>query len=261
MLIFSICHFYYVFPVFICAMFFFHYKYLLPAENFYRDEYIDVTSTCESTPKDLLNKKVGHDFKKRIPLSFKRQGQNCFEKNPHPKPDDWRVEIAIPKTHSPCISVPEVQYEESQCSSLSKTCETNNAFVRSIQEVEYEYVHVDDKQEFSSSSNAFPDNFESKGSIGCSDVLDEIQMVKTIGRGARFDTPETSAEEKRYTVKMLNRQSLESTVTESCSQMVHGCCSQTAKEVASIQKHLLEIENKQSDMMDLLKVLCLRFRI
>lgn len=224
-------------------------------ENFYRDEYIDVTSTCESTPKDLLNKKVGPDFtKKRIPLSFKRLGQNCVEKAPHPKADDWHIEIAVPKTHSPCISVPEVHYEESQCSSVSKTCETNNAYMRSIQEVEYEYVHVDDKQEFSSASNVFPDNFESKASMVCSDVLDEVHLVETVGTGARFASKETSAEEKRYSTKMQNRQSLESTVTESCSQIVYGCCSQTAKEVASIQKHLLEIENKQSDMMDLLKV-------
>lgn len=223
------------------------------AENFYRDEYSDITSACGSTPKDATIKRIGtNSVKKRVPLSFKKSGENLIEKSQHSKADDWRIEIAVPKARN--ISLSDVQYEESQGSCITKTCERTSADRTSARDVEYEYVHVDDKQECSSASTLFPENFESKALAVCTNVLDEVNLVKKIGRGPPFVTEEISTEEKRYTAKIRDRHSLDSTVTESTSPTMNGCCSKTANEIASIQKQLLEIETKQSDLMDLLKV-------
>ena len=53
---------------------------------------------------------------------------------------------------------------------------------------------------------------------------------------------------------MQKRKALDSTVTNLCSQTMHGSCLHTTNEVAFIKKQLLEIEAKQSKVLDLLKV-------
>ncbi|KAL3535002.1 hypothetical protein ACH5RR_003463 [Cinchona calisaya] len=222
-------------------------------ENFYRDEYSDITSACGSTPKDAKIKKIGtNSVKKRVPLSFKISGENLIEKAQHSKADDWRIEIAVPKTHN--ISLSDVQYEESQGSCVTKTCERTLADRTSTREGEYESVHADDKKECSSASTLFKKNFESTSLAVCPNVLDEVNLVKKMGRDPLFGTEKISTEEKVYTAQIHDRHSLDSTVTESISPSMNDCCSKTATEMASMRKQLLEIENKQSNLMDLLKV-------
>ncbi|CAN4110050.1 unnamed protein product [Withania somnifera] len=186
-------------------------------ENLYKDDYCDITSASESTLKDVRPKKFGCDsVKRKLPLSLRKAGHNHVEKPQHSGADEWRVEIEVPKTRKVFMS--EVRDEESEGSSVTKAF-AKGAETRSSHDVEYEYVHIDDKQECSSGSNLFPGNFQ------CKDVA-----------GSHED-----------------RRSIDSTVTELSSQKLHGCCSHIAKEMLSVRKQLVDIENKQSNLLDLLK--------
>lgn len=218
-------------------------------ENLYKDDYGDITSVSESTLKDVTPKKFGCDsVKNKLPLSLRKVGHNHVEK-PHHSGDEWHVEIAVPKTRK--IFVPEVRDEESEGSSVTKAFE-KGAKTRSAHVV-YEYVHIDDKQECSSGSNLFPDNFERKEVVGSHDVIEEASLGTPLGTSRRSAVEEISIEEQRYFSGMQDRRSLDSTVTDLSSQKLHGCCSQVAKEMLSVRKQLLDMENKQSNLLDLFK--------
>uniref|UniRef100_M1B246 Microtubule-associated protein TORTIFOLIA1 n=1 Tax=Solanum tuberosum TaxID=4113 RepID=M1B246_SOLTU len=220
-------------------------------ENLYKDDYGDITSASESTLKDVTPKKFGCDsVKNKLPLSLRKAGHNHVEKPQHSGADEWHVEIAVPKTRK--IFMPEVRDEESEGSSVTKAFE-KGAGTRSSHDVEYEYVHIDDKQECSSGSNLFPDNFQRKEVVGSHDVIDEASLGTPLGTSRRSAVEEISIEEQRYFSGMQDRRSLDSTVTDLSSQKLHGCCSQVAKEMLSVRKQLLDIENKQSNLLDLLK--------
>lgn len=220
-------------------------------ENLYKDDYGDITSASESTLKDVTPKKFGCDsVKNKLPLSLRKAGHNHVEKPQHSGADEWHVEIAVPKTHK--IFMPEVRDEESEGSSVTKAFE-KGAETRSSHDVEYEYVHIDDKQECSSGSNLFPDNFQRKEVVGSHDVIDEASLGTPLGTSRRSAVEEISIEEQRYFSGMQDRRSLDSTVTDLSSQKLHGCCSQVAKEMLSVRKQLLDIENKQTNLLDLLK--------
>ena len=84
--------------------------------------------------------------------------------------------------------------------------------------------------------------------------MKEDCLVKQMVRNQQFAAEVISSEEQRYSVKWQDRRTLDSTVIELSPQSIRGCCKQTANELASIRKQLLEIENKQSNFMDMLKV-------
>ncbi|KAA8535880.1 hypothetical protein F0562_030883 [Nyssa sinensis] len=218
-------------------------------ENFCGGDYGDISSANEPGWKDVTQ----HDsIKKRIPLSNRKAYQNFVENPKHSKANDWHVEIAVPKTHN--ISSANVYNEESQGSSVTKTFERMSTVNTSPQDAGYEYVPMDDRQECSSVSNLVTNNFETKYVTVSHACLEESGLVKPMGINQRFADEEISTEEQRYSVKMRDRRSLDSTVTETSSQTMRGCCLQTANEMISIRKQLLEIEDKQSNLMDLLKV-------
>lgn len=214
-------------------------------ENLYKDDYGDITSASELTLKDVTPKKFGCDsVKNKHPLSLRKAGHNHVEKPQHSGADEWHVEIAVPKTRK--IFMPEVRDEESEGSSVMKAFE-KGAEIRSSHDVEYEYVHIDDKQECSSGSNLFPDKFQRE------EVAGSHELIAPLGTSQRSAVEEISIEEQRYFSGMQDRRSLDSTVTELSSQKLHGCCSHVAKEMLSIRKQLLDIENKQSNLLDFLK--------
>lgn len=227
--------------------------YSPPAERSYRDEYADITSARDSTLKDNTLMKFGIELaKKRVPLSSRKSGRTYIEKSQQSGTTDWKIEIAIPKSRN--ISAAENPNDESEGSSVIKRCERINSDARSISNTEYEYVEVDDKQECSSVSDLFTESIKSKVVTVHCDAFDDASLVKSTGTSRRFAADEVSIEEQRYLAKMHDRRSLDSTITESTSQTMHGCCSQTEKEIVLIRKHLLEIENKQASLMDMLKV-------
>jgi hypothetical protein len=219
-------------------------------ENFCGGDYSDLTSTSESGWKDATLKRTGRGSNKgTIPLSTRKTCQNYVETQ-HSKADDWHIEIAVPKSHN---VLEDFHNEESEGSSVTKALERMSTDVTSARDIGYEYVPMDDKQECSSVCNLATDNFETKFVAVSHECLEEGGSVKPIRRTQRFAAEEIS-DEQIYSVKMQDRRSLDSTVTESFSQTASGCCSQMANEMVFIRKQLLEIENKQSSLMDLLQV-------
>ncbi|KAM5553513.1 TORTIFOLIA1-like protein 2 [Rosa sericea] len=218
-------------------------------ENFFGGDYSDITSASESGRKDRsLRKAVIGATKSRIPLSGRRTRPNHVENHQRSSEDDWHIEIAVPKAHN--ASLPEYQNEESEGSTITKTLERMSTDVTSTQDMGYEYVHMDEKQECSSQSNIVTDDIETKFVTVSCNSLEESSSQKPVGRNQRFAVEGISSE-KMYSER--DRRSLDSTVTESDSHTPHGCCSQMANEVSCIRKQLSEIENKQSNLMDLLQ--------
>ncbi|XP_016580232.2 TORTIFOLIA1-like protein 2 [Capsicum annuum] len=214
-------------------------------ENLYKDDYGDITRASESTVKDVTPMKFGCDtVRNKLRLSLRKAGHNHVEKPQRSGADEWHVEIAVPKTRK--IFMSEVRDEESEGSSVTKAFE-KGAETRNSHDVEYEYVHIDDKQECSSGSNLFPDNFHGKEVVGSHEV------IAPLGASRRSAVEEISIEEQRYLSGMQDQRSLDSTVTELSSPKLHGCCSHIAKEMKYVRKQLLDIENKQSNLLDLLK--------
>ncbi|KAI3447282.1 hypothetical protein Pfo_003947 [Paulownia fortunei] len=222
-------------------------------ETSYRDDYGDITSASDSTLKDITLMKSGSELaKKKVPLSSRKAGRTYIEKSQQSGTNDWHIEIAIPNSHN--ISVGENQNDESECSSVTKRCERINADVWSIKNSGYDYVEVGDKQECSFVSNLFTESIKSKFVTAHCEALDDASLVKSTGTSQRFAADEVNIEEQRYLAKMHDRRSLDSTVTESTSHVIRGC-SQTEKDMVLIRSQLLEIENKQSNLMDMLKAL------
>lgn len=217
--------------------------FVIPTENFCGGDYSDITSASDSGWKDAMLKKVATDTlkKRRIPLSVRKTCQNYVESPQHSKANEWNIEISVSKGHN--VSLTDVHNEESEGSSVTKTLERSSVDVKSMQDIGYD---VNDKQECSSVSNLVADNFETKFVTVSDDSL--------MGRSQRFKTEEITNEEQIFLAKVQDRRSLDSTVTELSSQPVRGCCLQTANEMVSIRKQLLEIESKQSSLMDLLQV-------
>ncbi|KAL0308340.1 UNVERIFIED_CONTAM: TORTIFOLIA1-like protein 2 [Sesamum radiatum] len=221
-------------------------------ETSYRDDYGDVTCSIDSTLKDNTPMKFDNELaKKRVPLSSRKAGRTYIEKSLQSGTNEWQIEIAIPRNRN--ISLAENQNDESEGSSVTKRCERTNSDVKSISNIGYEYAEVDDKQECSSVSNLFTESIKSEVVKNHFDAFDDANLVKSTGTSQRVAADEVSIEERRYLAKVHGRRSLDSTVTESTSQIMPVCCSQTEKEIVLIRKHLLEIENKQSNLMDMLK--------
>ncbi|KAI3443468.1 hypothetical protein Pfo_000133 [Paulownia fortunei] len=221
-------------------------------ETSYRDDYGDTTSASDATLKDNTLMKLGSELaKKRVPLSSRKAERTYIEKSQQSGTNDWKIEIAIPKSRN--NSAAENLNDESDGSSVIKRCERTNFDARSVSNIGYEYVEVDDKQDCSSVSNLFTASIKSKVVTAHCDASDDASLVKSTGTSQRFAADEVSIEEQRYLAKMHDRRSLDSTITESTSQTVRGCCSQTEKDMVLIRKQLLEIENKQSSLMDMLK--------
>ncbi|EEF34566.1 Microtubule-associated protein TORTIFOLIA1, putative [Ricinus communis] len=218
-------------------------------EIFCRGDYSDLTSTSDSARKEVTPKKAVTDLaKRRIPLSVKKTCQNYLDSQHH-KADDWQIEIAVPKSHN--VSLADLRNEESEGSSITKTLERINSDTASTLYNGCEYVPVDDKQDCSSVSNLVADNFETKF---VTVSHEEGDMSKLKERNQCLAAQGINNEEQTYSAQIRDRRSLDSTVTETSFQPSHGCCSQMANEMACVQKQLLEIENKQSNLMEMLQV-------
>ncbi|XP_061362061.1 TORTIFOLIA1-like protein 2 [Gastrolobium bilobum] len=221
-------------------------------ENICRGDTADLSSTTtESRQRDVkLQKDNIKSTMGRIPLSVRKACQNYVRNPHHLKPDDWHVEIAVARTHS----VVGFQNEESESSSVTKQLETMSADVTSMQDVGYEYVPMDDKQECSSVSNLTTDNFATKFLTASNDCFINSGLRKPIARSQQF-SEEISCNEQMYSTKMQHpTRSSDSTVTEPSPQTTHECCAQMANEMICIQNQLSDIEIKQANMMHQLQM-------
>lgn len=221
-------------------------------ENFYGGDCNDLISTSDSGQKGVSLKKAAVDSAKRIPLSVKKTSQHYVQDPQHSKTDEWHIEIAVPKSHN--VSLPDLHNEESEGSCVTKTLERITADVSCMQDIPYEYIPMDDKQECSSVSNLVSENYETKSVTISHDCLQEAGLLKQMGRSQQFKSAEISSEDQLYLGKMRDSRSLDSTVTDSGSEITRGCCSHMANEMVSIRKQLLEIEARQLSLMDHLRV-------
>ncbi|XP_022926186.1 TORTIFOLIA1-like protein 2 [Cucurbita moschata] len=200
-------------------------------ENLCGGDFSDVTSSVEHGKKDTAIRKVGMGSTRgRIPLNMRKTCPRYLENTQHFKANDCHIEIAVPQKHNQSLSG--FYTEESEGSTITKTFQGVSSDATDMQDIEYDYVRMDDKQECSS---------------------EDSNMHKSTDRNKRFVTEEATSEGQIYSTKVTDRRSLDSVVTESSCQVVQECDSEIANDMVCIRKHLLEIENKQSNLMDLFK--------
>ncbi|KAI3416738.1 uncharacterized protein J3R85_015195, partial [Psidium guajava] len=220
-------------------------------ENNYGGDFCDLTSASESGRAVIL-KNVGRDsVKKRIGLSARKACQNFVEKQEHPKPEDWNVEIVVPKNTN--MSVEHCEEQEPDGSFFTNGAERISSDITSMQEDVYDYGIIDDQQECSSVSNLGADSCKTKLMTVSKGCIDESSH-DFHGISHQHVIEEVSSEGPVYPFTMQDRRSLDSTVTESSHPAMSGCCQKAANEMISIRKQLSAIEEKQSNLLDLLQV-------
>lgn len=222
-----------------------------PTENFYGGDYADVSS---ATPEKIgLCSAVSgttSSTKKRTPLVARKTCLN-YVQSPHPKTNDWHIEIALPNTHT--VSLAAINDQESEGSCVTKIFK-GNADATKVHGVGYDYVPMADKPESSSMSDVVSDHFETKQVTAIHSSQEEGDSVKVMGMDYRFPIKKNDSEAHICSSTVQDRNSLDSTVTELSSRSSHGSCLHTMNELAFIRNKLLEIESKQSNLLDLIKV-------
>ncbi|KAI3701753.1 hypothetical protein L6452_27071 [Arctium lappa] len=223
----------------------------LPKGSFTKGgDYSDILRARESTVK---NTSVHREpVEKRVPLSVRKNGHSYVGSPQHSNANDWNIEVSVPNTRN--ISLAYAPDEESGGNSVTKTSERTRSDITSTQDIGFEYVPMDDKLEFSSASNIETEKFEAKLVTTTENCQLKGKLVNSLGVNQFQLDKEISTEERRYFAKIEDCRSLDSTVTESSSETHHGCCMQTAKEIAFFREKLIDIENKQSNLLDLLQV-------
>ncbi|KAI3964863.1 hypothetical protein MKW92_034857 [Papaver armeniacum] len=215
-----------------------------------RGEYSDLTSASDGGWKDVASKNIGKGtVSRRVPLTSRRMGANNVPSPQKSKAEDWEIQIAVPKTCP--INLMDRQEEESEGSCLTKAFERRTEDTRVLQDNTYDYSPTDGISECSM-SNLVDGKFEIKRVSH--DFLEKSTVVKSVERNKQPTAEEAVFQHPVCPERSLNRQSLDSTITEVSSQVVRGCCSRTANEMAIMQKQLSEIENKQSSLMDMLQL-------
>ncbi|XP_057517054.1 TORTIFOLIA1-like protein 2 isoform X2 [Amaranthus tricolor] len=217
-----------------------------------RDDYGDLVPACSSLWKDIAQENLKANFvRKRAPVSTRKLCSKFADTSGKSNECEWHVGVAVPKMHP---GFPRLLHnDESESSSACKTQETITADVISMQGIGYEYDLSDEKQEYTSVSNHVSDDFTNKFMSSIHRHSGRGDIIMSEGSEKLFLVGKTDVEtEKSHTPKMEDRRSLDSTVTEAeeCDS-VHVYCSQTENEISSIRKQLLEIEKKQSNLMDL----------
>lgn len=221
-------------------------------ESYFGGDSGDVFSSIEFGGKDGLLRNMGTSSMKKNIFSSRKICESYADNPQQCKKNDWNIEIALPRALN--VSLADGPSEESEESSVTKTFGRVNSDVTSTQDNGFEYVSVDDGLETSSISNLVSDNFETKFVAVSNENYKEVGSMKLIVPTQKIAADETISEQ-RYPSRMQDRKSLDSTVTQLSSHAIPGCCSQTANEINSIRKQLSEIENNQSNLMDLIKML------
>ncbi|CAK9327902.1 unnamed protein product [Citrullus colocynthis] len=218
-------------------------------ENLCGGDFSDVTSSVEHGKRDAAIKKVGvGSTRGRIPLNMRKTSQSYLENAQHFKPNDCHIEIAVPQKRNQSLSG--FQTEESEGSTVTKTFQGVSTDATDMHDVEYDYIRMDDKQECSSVSNFLPG--QEFGTV-YQESHEDTSVHKSTDRNKRFVNEGVTSEGQIYSTKVKDRRSLDSVVTESSCQIVQEYDSEIANDMVCIRKHLLEIENKQSNLMDLFK--------
>ncbi|XP_020265965.1 TORTIFOLIA1-like protein 2 isoform X2 [Asparagus officinalis] len=214
-------------------------------------DYSDVTSASDGGWRDLSCGKVGPvsalsatstlTSKKRNPLTVQKACSNYVHNSHHPSSSDWHIDISLPKVRA--MSTVGDHLKEFEGYSTEMTLE-RAADANKLHDNKYDYAPADDNIDCSSTSDLVSGSFETKH-------VTVSESPATLNRLDRRSVVEDADSEDP---RMQERKSLDSTVTDLSSAGMQGCCLHTASELAFIKKQLLEIETKQSNLLDLLQV-------
>lgn len=188
---------------------------------------------------------------KRNPSGIREACLNYVQSPCHPKANDWNIEIALPKTYT--VTSADTHDEESEGSCVTGTFERNASAIK-VQGFKYDYVPMNDKAESYSVSDFVSSSVNTKQERIVNSCLQESDSVKVIGMDHRSPAGETDSEEHMSSLAVHKHKNLDSMVAELNSQSLRGCCLHTANELAFIREKLLEIETKQSSLLDLVQV-------
>lgn len=111
-----------------------------------------------------------------------------------------------------------------------------------------------EKHQFLSTLNAVDSYCKSKFALEQSSAGLENAIEISVDSSPQSAIEEVSSVNQSCLTKSQDRNSFDSNVTDSRSQVTGCCCMQTANTLSSMKKQLLEIENKQSTIVDLLQV-------
>lgn len=188
-----------------------------------------------------------------MPLTARKTCQNLVQGTQKSKINDWHIEIAVPKSHT--VSYPHAYNDKSKIIDFTRTSKKTGADATIVQDMEYDYASVDEKPDCSSVSNLVnSSNFETKCVTDAYERFENSAMTSSMEMNQRSESGEVF-NEHLTSERMQERQSMDSTVTEISPLGKQGCCSQTRNELSCIRQQLMEIESKQSNLMDLLQVI------
>lgn len=230
--------------------------------NFGKDINV-VTDVCDSRRRDVSFRKNGPvsdlcgnstgSTQKRAPLSVRKQCTTNMQSHQRMKSNDWHIEISVPKTHgTPSVNSNSVK-SDSNARDLLERRMVNTA---ELQNISFDYGSVFDKPECSSVSVPDYQSYEMEhltvshdcAGVNDSEDNDSISPTRNNHSAIEDNGPECLGTQER--------KSPESTISDLCSRSMHGCCVHTANGLAAIKQQLLEIETKQSNLLDLLQVIC-----
>ncbi|KAK1290949.1 Microtubule-associated protein TORTIFOLIA1 [Acorus calamus] len=224
-------------------------------DNFIGGDFTDIASVSGGGWKDTSSRKVNpvdstNSVNKRAPLAMKMACSNYVQSRCS-QSSEWHVEISLPRAHPP--SIMDGLHEESEGSCITKTLERTTDDSTRFQESDYDYLQMDDKPDCSPMSDFVSGSCDTKHVNVLHDSLEHDNMVKKLV--SRSAAGQTHLEDHICSPTTQKRGSMDSTVTEICSETLRGCCLHTANQLVLIQKQLLEIERKQSNFTDHLQVL------
>ncbi|MQL85604.1 hypothetical protein Taro_018124 [Colocasia esculenta] len=227
-------------------------------ENFSGVDYPDTITASDGGWKDASFRKVtlsalsgnSTSSTKRSPLSVRKTCQNYGQNLPHSRTSDWHIEVSVPKNRS--IPPAGTLHEESEGSCITKSYERRNVNAITRQENKYDYDLLDEKLECSATSDRVSVSFETKHVTVPHDCLQDGDSVNTGRPNHRFAT-DIDHGNGICSPRIKERRSMDSTITERSPRDLCGCCLQSVNELSLIRKQLVDIESRQSSLMDLLQ--------
>ncbi|RWW49492.1 hypothetical protein BHE74_00044335, partial [Ensete ventricosum] len=221
------------------------------SENFGKDINV-VTSVCDSRwssfrKNDPVSDLCGNSTfstQKGAPLFIRKQCTTNMQSHQRMNSNDWHIEISVPKTRSlPPVNSNSMK-SDSSIRDLSERRLVNTAELRNIN---FDYGSVFDKPECSS---VYVPDYQSYQMEGENDYEgnDSISPTRNDHSAIEDNGPEC--------LRIQERKSPDSTISDLCSRNMHGCCVHAANGLAAIKQQLIEIETKQSNLLDLLQVIC-----
>ncbi|KAL0910636.1 hypothetical protein M5K25_021638 [Dendrobium thyrsiflorum] len=204
-------------------------------------------STSKTSSMSALSGTSSNSTKKRTPLTIRKNCPNQMHDYQHKDSNEWHIEVSLPKSHITFST--DDNHEELQRSTIRKEHLTNENATR-CWHATYERDIIEEKTISSNMSNFISESCETKHAAANNEYLDEGSSanINTIDSGPV--TEEIDSEGFR----ILECNSMDSTVTDVASHGLRGCCLHVSNELAFIRKQLLDIKTKQSKMLNLFEV-------